>query len=140
MVFCYQNCSELLWEENVLKKFEIQGWTSRICKFFEITRSICSSSERSEQLLVTECFLTCSWRFLRYDKLEQLGFKLEKNIWIKKHAGKVRKRFIHRLIGDEFAANLPTDPLHISPNEITHAANFYPIKTTGTGNCGVLAG
>ena len=29
----------------------------RICKSFEITRTICSNSERSEQLLVTECFL-----------------------------------------------------------------------------------
>ena len=26
----------------------------------------------------TECFLTCSWRFLKSDKLEQLKFKLEK--------------------------------------------------------------
>ena len=30
-------------------------------------------------------FLTCSWRFLISNKLEQLEFKLEK------HAGKVRK-------------------------------------------------
>ena len=41
--------------------------------------------------MVTECFLTCSWRFLRYDKLEQFKFKLEKIIEIEKHAGKVRK-------------------------------------------------
>ena len=27
-------------------------------------------------------FLTCSWRFLRFNKLEQLEFKLEKNIGI----------------------------------------------------------
>ena len=26
--------------------------------------------------------LTCSWRFLRYNRLEQLEFKLKKNIWI----------------------------------------------------------
>ena len=26
----------------------------------------------------TECFLTCSWRFLRSNTLEQLEFKLEK--------------------------------------------------------------
>ena len=36
-------------------------------------------------------FLTCSWRFLRSDKLGQLEFKLEKIIGIEKHAGKVRK-------------------------------------------------
>ena len=31
---------------------------------FEITRTIYSNNESSEQFLVTECFLTCSWRFL----------------------------------------------------------------------------
>ena len=36
-------------------------------------------------------FLTCSWRFLRLDKLEQLKFKLKKIIGIEKHAGKVIK-------------------------------------------------
>ena len=60
MVFCYQNCSDLLWEEIVLviakKTFEIQGWRPRTCKNFEITRTIYSNSERSEQFLVTECF------------------------------------------------------------------------------------
>ena len=39
-------------------------------------------SERSEQFLVTECFLTCFWRFLIYNKLEQLEFKLEKIVGI----------------------------------------------------------
>ena len=56
LVFCYQNCSDLLWEKIVLvieKTFEIQGWRPRICK---ITRTIYSNSERSEQFLVTECF------------------------------------------------------------------------------------
>ena len=32
------------------------GTSSRICKIFEITRTIYSNSERSEQFLVTECF------------------------------------------------------------------------------------
>jgi hypothetical protein len=36
-------------------------------------------------------FLTCPWRFLRSNKLEQLEFKLEKIIEILKHAGKVSK-------------------------------------------------
>ena len=36
-------------------------------------------------------FLTCSWRFLISNKLEQLEFTLEKIIGISKHAGKVRK-------------------------------------------------
>ena len=46
MVFCYQNCSDLLWEKNVIV----------IEKSFETTRTIYSSSERSEQFLITECF------------------------------------------------------------------------------------
>ena len=49
----------------------------RICQYFEITRTIHSKSERSEQFLVTDCFLTCSWRFLISNKLQQLEFKLE---------------------------------------------------------------
>ena len=57
-----------------------------------MTRKICLNSERSEQFLVTECFLTCFWRFLVSNKLEQLEFKLEKTIGIEKHAGKVRKK------------------------------------------------
>ena len=38
------------------KTFVIQGWRPRICKIFEITRTIYSISESSEQFLVTECF------------------------------------------------------------------------------------
>ena len=34
-------------------------------------------------------FFNFFWRFLRSNKLEQLEFKLEKNIGIWKHAGKV---------------------------------------------------
>ena len=58
--FCYQNCSDLLWEKNCSsdweKTFENWDWRPRICKHFEITRTIYSNSERSEQFLVTECF------------------------------------------------------------------------------------
>ena len=39
-------------------------------------------------------FLACSWGFLRFDKLEQLEFELEKNIGIYKLAGKVRKLWL----------------------------------------------
>ena len=38
LVFCYQNCSDLLWEKNILvieKTFEIRGW-----KFAKILRSL----------------------------------------------------------------------------------------------------
>ena len=44
--FCYQNCSDLLWEKIVLM----------IEKNFEITVTIHSNSEKSEQFLITECF------------------------------------------------------------------------------------
>ena len=55
---------------------------------FEITRTIYSNSEKSEQSLVKQnAFLTCSWRFLISNELEQ--FKLEKIIGILKEAGKV---------------------------------------------------
>ena len=87
MVFCCQNCSDLLWEKNCfsdpekLLKFEAGGWEFE--KIFEIARTIYLNSEISEQFLVTECFfLTCSWRILRSNKLEQLEFKLEKIIGI----------------------------------------------------------
>ena len=46
----------------------------------------------SEQYWVTECFFNLFLEVsLRSDKLEQLELKLEKNIVIEKHAGKVRK-------------------------------------------------
>ena len=44
-----------------------------------ITRTIYSKSERSEQFLVTDCFFNS---FLRSNKLEQIEFKLDKNIGI----------------------------------------------------------
>ena len=63
----------------------------RICKFFEITRTIYSKSERSEKNLVTECFLNLFLEVSHVYRLEQLEFKLGKIIGIQKHAGKVRK-------------------------------------------------
>ena len=56
LTYCDKNCSGD--RENLLKfKAEIQG------ENFEITRTIYSKSERSLKFLVTECFLTSSWRF-----------------------------------------------------------------------------
>ena len=73
------------------KRFEIPGWRPRIWRFFEISRTIYSNSERPEQFLVTECFLTCSCRFLISNKFKHLLSKLEKKIEIEKQAWKVRK-------------------------------------------------
>ena len=75
-VFCYQ---KLFWPFTVWK---FSPFSLEFQKFFSITRTIFSHSERSEQFLLTECFLTCSWRFLISNKLEQLEFKLEKIVGI----------------------------------------------------------
>jgi hypothetical protein len=53
IVFTYCEKKMFYWSR---KTFEIRGWRPRICKIFEITRTIFSNSERSEQFLVTECF------------------------------------------------------------------------------------
>ena len=92
MVFCYQNCSDLLWKkedrEKILK-FEAED------REFEITRTICSNSKRSEQFLVRECFFSLimevSPPFFISDKLEQLGFKFEKILGFRNMQKKFRK-------------------------------------------------
>ena len=70
-------------------------WNSRlkakIFKIFEISRTIYSNREGQNNFWWQNAFLTCSWRFLRSNRLGQLEFKLEKIIGIEKHAGKVRK-------------------------------------------------
>ena len=74
MVFCYQNCSDLLWEKIVLVieknfwKFKAEGWV-----FANFLRSLKNyfNSERLEQLFETEYFLSCYWRFLRFNTLAQ---------------------------------------------------------------------
>ena len=69
-----------------LLKFEAEG--GEFVKNFEITRTIYSNSERSEQILVTECYFNL---FLEvFNKLEQLELKWEKNFGIQKSTGKVR--------------------------------------------------
>ena len=55
-------CEEKLFYR--LRKTWIRGWRPRICETFEITSTIYSNSERSEQFLVKQnAFLTCSWGF-----------------------------------------------------------------------------
>ena len=77
MLFCYQNCSDLLLEKMVLV----------------IEKKLKSEAEGREfaNVLRTEYFLTCSWRFLSTNELKQSEFKLQKNIGIYRHAGEVRK-------------------------------------------------
>ena len=77
LVFCYQNCSNLLWEKTVLV---IKKTWPGMCKNFEITRKIYSNSERAGQFLVTKWFLTWFWRFLISNNWEELEFKLKKKV------------------------------------------------------------
>ena len=65
MVFCYQNCSDLLWEKIVLVSEKN-------------IRTIYLRSERSEHFFKLNAFLTTFWGFLRSNTLEKLEFKLEK--------------------------------------------------------------
>ena len=51
------------------KTFEIQGWRLKICQNFKINRKICSNSEQSVEYFKQNAFLTCSWRFLRFNTL-----------------------------------------------------------------------
>ena len=53
IVLTYCETKLLYWSS---KTFEIRGWRPRIWKKIEITWTTYSSSERSEQFLVTECF------------------------------------------------------------------------------------
>ena len=63
----------------------------RIFKIFEIIRTFCSNSERLEQFLEQNAFLTCSWGFLRSDILKRLKFKFEIIIGIQKSTGELEK-------------------------------------------------
>ena len=58
-----KNCSG---DREKLLKFEAEGREFKI--FFEITRTIYSNSERSEQFLVTECFFNL---FLEISKISK---------------------------------------------------------------------
>ena len=64
------------------KNFFSEAEGREFAKYFKITRIINSNSERSVQFMKNNAFLTCSWRFLRANTLEQLEFKLEKIIGI----------------------------------------------------------
>ena len=60
MIFCFQNCFYLLWENNVLVieekllKSEAEGW--EFSKKISITKTIYPNSESSKQLLKQNAF------------------------------------------------------------------------------------
>ena len=94
MVFCNQNCSDLLWEKIVLviekKTFEIRGWRPRVCKIY-------SNSERSEQFLVRECFFNLSLEVSQIQWIRTIRIQIVKNIGFWWYAGKVRKYTIIKI-------------------------------------------
>ena len=85
MVFCYQNYSDLLWEKIVLVT-EKNFWNSRLKveslqKFWDHWNNL-FKQWKVGTIYGNSAFLTCSWRFLIPNKLEQLEFMLEKIIGI----------------------------------------------------------
>ena len=63
MVFCYQNCSDLLWDREKLLKFEAEG--REFANSFEITYNLFKK-----------------WKGQSNYKLQELEFKLENIIGI----------------------------------------------------------
>ena len=62
MVFCFQNCSELMWEK--LFQWEFANFLSTLEQFIQTITG--------QNNFWNTMFLPCSWRFLRYNTLEQL--------------------------------------------------------------------
>ena len=76
MVFCYQNFSG---DQEKLLKFEAEG--REFAKFLRSLEQFIQTVKGQNNFGNKIPFLTCSWRFLTSNKLEQLGFKLEKKYW-----------------------------------------------------------
>ena len=66
-----KNCSSHL---EKLLKFEAEG--QELAKFLRSLEQFVQTVKGSEQYLVRECYLNCSWWFLSSNKLEKLEFKL----------------------------------------------------------------
>ena len=77
LVFCYQNCS---CDREKLLKFEDEG--REFAKILRSLEQFVRTVKGQNNFWQQNDFLTCSWRFLKCKKLEQLEFKLEKNIGI----------------------------------------------------------
>ena len=81
-----KNCSS---DQDFFLKFEAEG--QEFAKFLRSLEQFVQMVIGQNNFWQQNAFLTCSWRFLRSNELEQLEFKLEKNMRIWKSAGKVRK-------------------------------------------------
>ena len=78
IVLTYYEKKFISWSRKV---FEVQDWRQRIFKNFEITRTIYSNSERSEQFLVTECFFNLFLEVSQTWKIRTIKIKIGKNYW-----------------------------------------------------------
>ena len=71
-----KNCSS---DQEKLLKFEAEG--REFAKIMRSLEQFVCTVKCQNNFLVANAFLTCSWRYLRPNKLEQLEFKLEKKYW-----------------------------------------------------------
>ena len=77
------------------KIFEIRSRRPNICQIFEITWTIYSNSERSEQFLVTECFFNLFLEFSQISKNRTIIIQIGKKILeFRNITGKVKKRIL----------------------------------------------
>ena len=72
-----KNCST---DREKLLKFKAEG--REFAKILRSLEQFVQTVKGQNNLWLQNAFSTCSWRFLRYNKLEQLESKLEKNIGI----------------------------------------------------------
>ena len=79
MIFCYQNCSDLLSEKIVLV-IEAEG--RKFAKFLRSLEQFIQTVKGQNNIWLQNAFFTCSYRFLISNKLEELEFEWKKNIGI----------------------------------------------------------
>ena len=84
MVLCYQNCSDLLWGKIIRKISNSRPSASNFIFFSRSLEQFVWTVQWKVRTIfgVQNAFWTCSWRFLRCNKLERLKFKLDKIIGI----------------------------------------------------------
>ena len=62
------------------KKLKIEAEGREFSKNLRSLEQFVQTVKGQKKFWLQKAFLTCSWRFFRYDELEQLYFKLEKCI------------------------------------------------------------
>ena len=102
LVFCYQNCSYLMWEKIVLV-IEKNFWNLRL-KAKNLQKIWDHNNNLFEQFLVTECFFNL---FLRFNKLEHLEFELETILGFRNMQEKLANQFYHDLLASNLVILRP---------------------------------